>query len=363
MSKKFEKILSETTSLPAEAKDAICEAWETNLLEAKAELRQEFAEKYEHDKEIIVNTIDQFVSESIKAELEELSKDKAKVVEARVKYTTKTKDHAMMLDKFITEALSKEVAELIKDRSSMRDKVAVMESFMVTELSKEILEFQEDKKELARQRVKLVTEGKEALRQAKEAFFRKAATIIDENVNKALRTEIVRYREDILEARKVDFGRRIFEAFAGEYMASYLNEGSEVQKLLKVLDEKDTQIKQIEESKQEQSRIVESYETRLLTAKEALARQRVMESLTRSLSTKNREIMCDLLESVKTKDLKTAFNKYLGAVMNEETQVSTKNTVLSESTTEYRGDRAQKAVAQQTPATDELSDIKRLAGI
>jgi len=61
-------------------------------------------------------------------------------------------------------------------------------------------------------------------------------------LQKVLKKEITALKEDIDAARSNDFGRKIFEAFANEYMTSHLNEKSETNKLLKVLDAKDKQL-------------------------------------------------------------------------------------------------------------------------
>jgi cyclopropane fatty-acyl-phospholipid synthase-like methyltransferase len=48
------------------------EAWETKLTEAKeqvrAELREEFAQRYEHDKTVMVEALDRMVTEGLQAE-------------------------------------------------------------------------------------------------------------------------------------------------------------------------------------------------------------------------------------------------------------------------------------------------------
>ena len=58
--------LLEGTNLSEEARESIQEAWESRLDEAReemtAELREEFAQRYEHDKGLIVEAVDNFIS-------------------------------------------------------------------------------------------------------------------------------------------------------------------------------------------------------------------------------------------------------------------------------------------------------------
>src|SRR5690606_22755362 len=100
-------------------------------------------------------------------------------------------------------------------------------------LAEEVKELHADKKALVEQKVKLVIEGKKEIEETKKKFVENAARLVEGNVNQLLKRELEQYRNDIKSARENDFGRRIFEAFAGEYMASYLNEGTVAKKLQK----------------------------------------------------------------------------------------------------------------------------------
>ena len=76
--------------------------------------------------------------------------------------------------------------------------------------------------------------------------------------------------------------------------------------------------------------------------------------------------MSDLLESVKTSNLKTAFKKYLPAVLNENVsgKTETKRTLTEGKVTEHTGDRESKI--QETKSSSGDADIvvlKKLAGL
>ena len=63
-----------------EVKTALSEAWSKKLDEtkenAKAELREEFARRYDNDKKQIVEAMDNLLGDAIKAEVEEFIHDK-----------------------------------------------------------------------------------------------------------------------------------------------------------------------------------------------------------------------------------------------------------------------------------------------
>jgi hypothetical protein len=85
-----------------------------------------------------------------------------------------------------------------------------------------------------------------------------------------------------------------------------------------------------------------------------------MNELIAPLSNDQREIMTDLLESVQTQKLKSAFDKYLPSVIDSKGPAKQK-AVLSEGK-EVTGNRDASVVAQK--ANDEnVIEIRRLAGL
>jgi hypothetical protein len=156
--------LLEGTDLTSEVKEALQEAWEAKVSEAKeeltAELREEFAQRYEHDKGKIVEAIDNFVTEKVTAEIAEIAEEKNSLAADRVKYRKAISEHATLLDKFVTQMVAKEVKDLRADRSNVQEHVSKLDEFVTESLATEIAEFHEDKKSLVEQKVKMVREGK-----------------------------------------------------------------------------------------------------------------------------------------------------------------------------------------------------------
>ena len=234
------KQLFENNVISEEIKSEIESAWNSRIQENRdhvtAELREEFAQKYEHDKDAMVEAVEAMLSDRLQAELGELAEDRQGLIDARAKYAAKMTQDAQAMESFVLQNLKKELAELHEDRKAVAGNVAKLESFIVDALAKEIAEFQADKKDLAETKVKLVRESKAKFEAIKKDFIAKSAKIIEETVAKGLKSEMSQLKEDIDAARRNDFGRRIFESFASEYAASHLNEKSETAKLLKVVD-------------------------------------------------------------------------------------------------------------------------------
>lgn len=357
------KALLESDAISEQMRTEIEEAWNTkvneNRLAVTSELREEFARKYEHDKSVMVENIDQMLSEKLAEEMAELHEDRKQLSEAKARYAIAMRENAGLLKDFVLESLHKEVSELHEDQRAMASKFATLEDFIVEQLAKEIAEFHEDKKDLAETKVRLVREAKTHVAKVKQNFIQKSARLVSETVDRALRGEISQLKEDINAARKHDFGRKIFEAFANEYLTSHLNEKSETTKLLKVLKTKDRQLVEAKTLAVKAKNIAEAKNKEIKRIVESANRAKIMNELIAPLGKDQRDIMTDLLESVQTDRLRLSFNKYLPTVIDGNTPAK-KKAVLSEAK-EITGNR--KETTNSSIAGGEVIDIKRLAGL
>jgi len=358
------KTLFENDVVSQEVRAQIEEAWEAKIRENKqavtAELREEFAKKYEHDKSTMVEAIDKMLDEKLAEEIAEFADDRKSLAEAKAKYAVKMRENADLMKAFVFDQLGKEVSELHEDQKKMAVNFAKLEEFVVEALSKEIAEFYEDKKDLAETKVRLIREAKEHFNKVKTSFVEKGAKLVSETVSKTLNKEISALKEDIEVARQNDFGRKLFESFASEYANSYLNEKSETAKLLKVVNVKDLQVKEANEAVEKAQALVKEKDAEIKTINEAAERNKVINGLIEPLSKDQREIMTDLLESVQTEKLQKSFDKYLPAVIDGNTPAK-KKAILAEGK-EITGNREQTNVSSKADDENVIS-IKRLAGL
>ena len=348
--------LVESGVIGEETHKSISEAWESQVKENRdqvtSELREEFAKRYEHDKGNMVEAIDAMMTEKLSEEISKFVEDRKALAQEKITYKESVGAHSAKLEEFVLSKLTNEMKELHSDRQSVGENFAKLEEFVVNALANEIKEFAEDKKSVVETKVKLVKEAKAQLKKLKEAFVAKSAKIVEEAVSKKLGEEIAQLKEDITSARKINFGKTIFEAFASEYQTSYLNEKSESSKLLKIVDEATLKLKDAEKSIEEKQAVIESKEQEIAKTKDLMERKETMVELLKPLSKDKAEVMNQLLESVQTKELKTAYNKYLTPVMEEKATVNHAKKIISET----KGDRAVREDA-------DLTDIRKLAGI
>ena len=360
------KTLFENDVVTEEVKTQIQEAWDEKVKEnrqfATAELREEFAKKYEHDKSVMVESIDKLLEEGLATELQEFAEDRKQLAEAKAKYAIAMRENAGLLKGFVMESLKKEVSELHEDQKVMADKFSQLEEFVVESLATEIAEFHEDKNDLAETKVRLVREAKEKFVAVQKEFVTRSAALVSETVGKNLNKEISQLKEDIEAARTNDFGRKLFEAFASEYANSYLNEKSETSKLLKVIATKELQVTEAKTLVVKAKKLAETAVSEKSVLVETARRDKILSSLVAPLGKNQREIMTDLLESVQTDRLQKSFDKYLPSVIDGNTPAKRK-AVLAEGK-EITGNRTeQPKMTTKADDSNNVLDIRRLAGL
>lgn len=357
------KTLFENNVISEEIKAEIENAWnqkiEENRDQVAQQLREEFAQRYEHDKQVMVEAVDRMLNDRLSEEISEFVEDRKQLAEAKAKYHVKMKKDAETMKEFVTRQLASEVSELHEDQKAMSDKFGKLEEFVVEALAQEIAEFYQDKQDLAETKVKLVREGKQKLAELKDTFIKRAAKLVETTVVEGLTKEITQLKEDIDSARKIEFGRKIFEAFASEYQTSYLSEKSETSKLLKVIDTKDLEIAEARAAVAEVKQIAESKEAEVKSLIDSQQRQEVMHELLAPLSKEQQGIMKELLESVNTSKLQASFDKYLPAVIAGNAPQKKKALVEA---TEVTGNKITNSTSS-SESDHNIVDIRRLAGI
>ena len=360
------KPLLDSGIINEDTKAAINEAWETKLNEARelirSEIREEMASRYEHDKQVMVEALDKMVTESLAKEIDEFVGEKQAMLEDRVRIKNHMMESAGRFNDFMVGKLAEEVKELRTDRKVQQENYARLEKFIVRALAEEIREFSQDKQAVVETKVRLVAEAKKKLDELQKRFIENSARLVKESVSQKLGAELTQLKEDIQAARENMFGRRIFEAFASEFSLTHLNENREIQKLRKVIEQQTEQLAEATTAKQEAAKLVESREREIRVIKESQSRRVVMDELLGTLVKEKQAVMRELLESVQTEKLKSAFEKYLPAVLNSGSKEKAP-AVLTESRVEVTGDKTAVKQAQETAKETNVVELKKLAGL
>ena len=399
MTTKLEELL-ENDVLGPEVKTALQEAFDAKIKQSEAKLQEDYAARYANDKHQLVEAMDNMLNDTIRSELEEFAEDRAALIAQKTKLSKETlaakriaeakvAKHTKLLNAFISKQLKEEVSEFVSDRKTLesqrrkmareveairesakkstQNRISKLEGFVVKILSEEIAEFETDKKALIEQRAKLAAEGKKKINETKAAFVQKATSTLDKTLNEVIRNELVQWRDDIKVARENNFGRRIFEAVASEYMASYLSEGSQVKKLQRQLAESQSRIVEAKKQINEKQKLVESAAAQIKKANDRVQRNDIMKEMLAPLARDKKAIMEEMLQDIKTSNLKEAFNRYLPTVMNGEATGAIRQK-LSENATKnsvaFTGDRPNKlSEAVRDEGSNDMNKILYLAGI
>jgi len=357
--------------LSEEVRDNINAAWEKHKVESRenvtAELREEFASRYEHDKGQLIEAMDKLMQDTIKAGAADLKALREAAIGQRTKYAAKIKEDTALLQKLVVGTLSKEIQELRNDRTAQKGTVTQLEEFALRKLTSELAELHDDHKKLVEARVKLVTEGRNAINEAKSKFIKKASEKVNASVAETFKKEMTQLKTDIREAKENNFGRKIMEAFAAEFMASKFADGTAVSQLNRKVAEIQSQLTQAQTAIKEKENIISESLRRQRIAEDKAQRVRVMQDLCAPLSKDKRAIMEELLESTDTSKLKDQFQKFLPSVLNEEVRRERKPLIElghQSHKTVITGNKAQsETAAAPAEADDTIQQLRKLAGI
>jgi len=361
------KPLLDSDLVNEETRSAIAEQWEAKMNETRtqvtAELREEFAKRYEHDKSTMVEALDRMVTEGLTTELEQIAEERKQISEDRAKFVAKMQESAGTFDQFLVKTLSEEIKELKSERIQQQDLIGKLEEFVTSQLSEEISDFQKDRQDVVETKVRLVKEAREQFANLKEKFVKHTSQAVNEAVTGYLKGEMTQLKEDIQIAKENTFGRKLFETFATEFSSSHLNENQKIKELEAAVQAATEEVAKINESLEEKSKIVESKEQEIALINEGVQRKETLNTLLKPLNKDKAAIMTDLLESVQTAKLQTAFDRYLPAVLDGKSMIKeSKKETITESRTEVTGNKEQKTV-QVEEGNDNIVDIRKLAGL
>jgi len=362
------KKLLENKVIDEDMHTEIQEAWDGKLNEAReglrTELREEFAQRYDHDKTVMVEALDKMMEDGLRSEIVEFKEEKAALAEDRVKFNKKMTEHGTKFNNFMTAKLAEEIKELRKDRKIQNEGMVKLNKFVARHLAEEIMEFSKDKTDLVETKVKLVAEAQAKFSAIKKKFVAESSKKVRAHVSSKLQSELTSLNEDIKAARENSFGRRIFEAFSTEFTSTHLNENAVIRKLRGEVANKNAKLKesftiakkfkQLNESKQQELQIMEAHNNR----------NEILDELLSPLNEEKKQLMENLLENVQTSRLNRTFDKYLPAVLdNRKPSVPFKRKkALTESKiSTATGNKTAKPSADDY--NNNIVDIKKLEGL
>lgn len=344
--------------LSEETKEEVKNAFSKALAEARAEqekaVRAELAERYEKDKKDIHKALEQFIESELKDHVAEFRTGVNEVHDMKAKY-------AGMMSSVKEQA-----------RKYVNKRVGAVEQVIEGILRKELTELHESEKTNRRAYLQAITEKKAEMDADYEKFRSKGAAVLENIINVQVQSTLEEMREDIVAARKADFGREIYETFMNTFRRQFFDSSKEFSKVTSELREAR---KELAQSRKETAKKLK--EARKFANAERTKRARIEESVTRAksigkmlsgLNGSSREKMKHLLEATKTSDLSKTYRKYLPEILNESRGTSSPKSrkdnkrKLNETALELRTGGNRTVKESSSADDDEIVEIRRLAG-
>lgn len=246
------------------------------------------------------------LSEATKTQLQEAIATQMAEMIAETKASTEDAVRLELAEQWVTtretliEAIDTKVTDLLEAE--------------VAELRDDISAFKDQEVEYAE---KLV-EAKHAMAEQVQADMGQLIEKLDAFLELRIAEEFAELKTDINEAKKLDFGRRVFESFIGEYQSKFVDE-SEVHAQL---EEAEAKLQTVTAKLNEAS-----------AARAKLERTVKLENLLLPLAGPHRHLMETILSTVQTKELDKAYTKFIGRVLKEGVAPATaqEDKVLAES--------------------------------
>lgn len=372
MSKKSFLEFIKESNLSKTEKTAIQEAWEVEKQNMAAEMRDEFSQRFNDDKSKIVEGIQSMTEEVINEEMEKLYTEKQKLAEDRAILKSKLTEFA----NFSNEILAEEVKELRVDRAALTESLSKFTQFSSNIIAEEIQEFRDEKQALTEARVKLLAEGKEKINEAKDRFVKRAAQQAADFVQEQTQSELSELKQEINEASKNMFGRKIFEAVATEFKETQYRENEELVKLQNAISILENDVKTLENvNTLLESEVIDTKKTvRIMESQNE--RSDILNTLLTPLTAEQKCIMESLLEKTPNEMLNEDYNKYLGSVLKQTGKPNkrahsgarkqlSESTVITGNRKQHIQESTQESVKESVIDDDfeeELNKITNLAG-
>ena len=243
--------------------------------------------------------------------------------------------------------------EFVKARDELAETVDTkVEEFLKAEfdeLHEEINKFRDLEVEFA----EMVVEVKDVLAQQLAEQLNQLVDKLDAFLEVRIDDEMSELKENIDEVKKLEFGRKIFEAVEAEFKKFRKEDLSSVEadlaEALDKLSDAETRLAEIE------------------NARLAEARESKLEQLLSPLSGNAREQMKIILSNVKTEKLEESYKVYIGRVLKETVSEVTKvKPIVEEKTVESKDTKVvtgNEELNEDVKPNDQVSRMRKLAGL
>ena len=352
--------------LSTEIETKLQEAWDKKLEQAKTEIREEFASKYSHDRNEIVESMNNMINDTAKSEAVRLAEERKKLIKSRLEL----KENIAGFKKFVAKKLSEEVAQLHADRKILESNVEKFTQFFVKQVSPVLKEYKEENDRLVSTRVSLLKEGRQKILEAKKNMTKKLSVAAEKWLKESITKEFNEYRQDLVEARKNHFGQQIFESMKSEFETKYFEKNKFAKKLKESKEAVKGELESAYKLIKEQNTLLTGKDVMLKESQSKLRREKVISESISHLPSEKKDVMMEMIKGVKDSQLESKIKQYLPIVLeNKSSKVFAPKRLMEKN----NGRRVMTGKKKMTTkllsesndfdSNKEMDDIIRLAGI
>lgn len=237
------------------------------------------------------------LTEDTKADLESAFQSQLSEAVERVEVETKERVQAELAEQWVTQR-----DHLIE---AVDTKVTDFLTQEIEELKEDIERFRDLEAEHAEKLVEAKEEMATSLQSDMEQLVEKLNTFLEIRLTQ----EMDELKDDLQEAKKLEFGREIFEGVVNEYRKNFVNdEGIEAE-----LIESRKRAQDLEEQLTEAATHIEQSE-----------RTATLDSLLKPLAGHQKEVMESILSNVPTSQLAEGYKRFIGRVLKENNTLESK---------------------------------------
>lgn len=265
------------------------------------------------ESEVLTEDSKKELSESLNATLQELTESVRKETEEKVRLEL-TEQYVADREKLI-EALDTKAEDFFRRE--------------VEELKEDIANFRDLEVEFANKEVQMKKQLQEQLKEE----LKELVNQIDEYLEVTLNEEIEELRESIEEAKKNDFGMKIFESFEEIYRKKYVDENKVQQKLSETNFE-------LVKAEKELKKLREEFKS--------LEHAKKMSEVLEPLVGNARQVMEALLKTQPTEKLEETYKRFIGKVLSESSVKETTRTEEKDKKVLAEGDKSKPVTGVKT---------------
>lgn len=208
----------------------------------------------------------------------------------------------------LTEQFIADKEALVEAVDTKLDEVMKKE---LDELRESIEQFRDLEAEFAAKEVAL----KEEMAKKLEESLENLVDVVDDFLEHRLTQEFTELRESIEEVKKVEFGRKLFEAYANVFNENFNDEEG----LRNQIVESKNKNLELQKKLEENSQLLES-----------LKREKAMGKALENLHGRPREVMEAILRSVKTEKINETYERYIERVLHESAKAGSEKEIKPE---------------------------------